>query len=220
MKNNRSLPTATAHSGCEGTAENSVESIAKAAEIGADIIEIDIRFTADGKPVLSHDVPAGGETTLEEAFIEISKHNKLLVNLDIKETTHLEAITPLAEKYSLTDRIFYTGIFESDVTAVKQKTPDVKYYLNRKLRPEIFQTKNYISSLCSKIKDLGAAGLNANYKRVTKKISDALHKNNLELSLWTVNNADDMKKVLLLEPDNITSRYPSELIRILSKKES
>ncbi len=220
MKKDSFLPTVTAHSGCEGTAENSVQSIKKAAEIGADIVEIDIRFTTDGTPVLSHDAPVGGETTLEEAFEEISKYKNLLVNLDIKETTYLEAITPLAEKFSLTDRIFCTGIFESDVTAVKAKTPYIKYYLNKDLRRSIFQTKGYIQNICRNIKKLGALGLNAYYGKVTDKLASELHKNGLELSLWTVNKTEDMEKVLLLEPDNITSRHPSELIRILSKKES
>src|SRR5688500_4703302 len=36
--------------------ENSLEGIVKAAELGADAVEIDVRPTSDGVPVLNHDV--------------------------------------------------------------------------------------------------------------------------------------------------------------------
>ena len=218
MKNFK-LPTVTAHSGCEGTAENSVESIRKAAEVGADIIEIDIRFASDGTPVLSHDAPRGKEVTLDAAFEVIAEYPSLKVNLDIKETTHLEEITPLAKKHGVTDRIFYTGIFAKDVPAVKAKTPDMKYYLNYNLPPSVFQTRLFISHLCKKIKKLGAAGLNANHILITERLCKAVLSEGLELSLWTVNKAEDMKRALKLKPDNITTRCPSDMIKILKEKE-
>ena len=37
------------------TKPNSIESISAGFDMGADITEIDIRFTSDGVPVLSHD---------------------------------------------------------------------------------------------------------------------------------------------------------------------
>jgi glycerophosphoryl diester phosphodiesterase len=45
-----------AHRTCPKHApENSLEGIAKAAELGADAVEIDVRLTSDGVPVLNHD---------------------------------------------------------------------------------------------------------------------------------------------------------------------
>lgn len=213
------LPTVTAHSGCEGTADNSVDSIRKAAEVNADIIEIDIRFAKDGTPVLSHDTPKGNEVTLDTAFSVITEYPSLRVNLDIKETTHLENIPPIAEKYALSDRIFYTGIFERDVPAVKEKTPGVKYYLNYNLPPAFLQTALFNTYLCRKIKNLGAAGLNANYRCASFRLCRAVRREGLELSVWTVNKTEDMPRVLNLRPDNITSRIPSQIIKIIKNKE-
>lgn len=218
MKNCK-LPTVTAHSGCEGTADNSVDSIRKAAEVNADIIEIDIRFAKDGTPVLSHDTPKGSEVTLDTAFSVIAEYPSLRVNLDIKETTYLENIPPLAEKYSLTDRIFYTGIFERDVPAVKEKTPEVKYYLNYGLPPAFLQITPFNAHLCKKIKMLGAAGLNVSYRNVSLSLSRAVRRAGLEFSLWTVNKTEDMPRVLRLKPDNITSRIPSQIIKFIKDKE-
>ena len=44
----------TAHSGCEGTPDNSMESIRKGIELGADCIEIDIRMDPHGEQRLTH----------------------------------------------------------------------------------------------------------------------------------------------------------------------
>jgi len=48
-------PLITAHSGCNDTPQNSVESVLAGADWGADINEIDVRATLDGIPILWHD---------------------------------------------------------------------------------------------------------------------------------------------------------------------
>lgn len=220
MTNNSKMPiTVTAHSGCENTKENSIESVKTAFLSGADITEVDIRYDKNGVPVLSHDEPKGNETTLEEAFSVIEKKNNLRVNLDIKDTSHLENIPPLAEKYSLTDRIFYTGIFEKDIPTVKEKTPDVPYLLNMQIAPKKAQTEEYLCSVAETIKRCGATGLNAHYKNVTKKLVDFLHNEELSVSLWTVNKKFSMRRILRLSPDNITTKKPSELLKIINRSE-
>src|SRR5690606_2786837 len=45
-----------AHRGASAYApENSLEAFVKAAEMGSDLVEIDVRLTADGVPVVTHD---------------------------------------------------------------------------------------------------------------------------------------------------------------------
>ncbi|RKX73535.1 MAG: hypothetical protein DRP70_13195 [Spirochaetes bacterium] len=46
----------TAHTGCNGTPQNTVESVLAGAEWGADLNEIDVRATSDGVPILWHEV--------------------------------------------------------------------------------------------------------------------------------------------------------------------
>ena len=43
--------TITAHTGCEGTPDNSLDSIRAGVAAGADIVEIDLHFLPDGTPV-------------------------------------------------------------------------------------------------------------------------------------------------------------------------
>lgn len=209
--------TITGHSGCEKTEPNSVESIIKAYESGADITEVDVRFTKDGVPVLSHDADGKNAVTLDEAFAAAENLGEMKLNLDIKETSYLCNIMPLAEKYSLTDRIFCTGIFEKDTSEMKKQLPDCTYYLNMGIRPAWRQNNAYFEKLCSTIKENGAVGLNCHHRNVTKRLVSYLHRNGILVSLWTVDKKKDMKRVISLHPDNITTRYPSELKKMISE---
>ena len=218
LQNLRSQPitlsenfTYTAHTGCVGTPDNSLEAIEMGAKHGADIVEFDLYFTKDDEPVLSHDKPVGNEITLDHAFKKISEYEGLKVNVDLKSYSSLEKVVECAEKYGIKDRIFFTGIFLKDVEAVKKACPDIEYYLNYEIDKESKQTEEYLNSLVETVKESGAVGINCNYKNVTEKMVKAFRENGLLVSVWTVNDEKDMYKVLQLQPDNITTRNPDIL---------
>ncbi len=201
--------TITAHTGCERTPANSIESISAGAASGADIVEFDIRFDKNNMPVLSHDKPKGGEVTLEQAFKKLSEYENLRANIDIKCTENIKEIQNLAEKYNLLDRVFYTGVFEHFVEAVKKDSPKIPYYLNIRdvIKPKK-QSQEYLQSLVKVVKDNGAVGINFNYKNASKKLVDAFHENGFLVSIWTVNRPWKFVRIMKMSPDNITTKKP------------
>ena len=55
----------TAHSGCDGTPENSLEFLRTALQSEADAVEVDVRKNGEGKLILSHDeTQEGGHGTV------------------------------------------------------------------------------------------------------------------------------------------------------------
>lgn len=210
--------TITAHTGCEGTADNSLEAIQKGYESGADIVEFDVNFTADGEPVLAHDNAENDSVKLKDAFELVAKCEGLRVNVDCKATDNLRAIAETAQACGILDRIFYTGIEEKDVEAVRMQTPDIVYYLNADIIKSKKNDEDYIRSLVKLTKDSGAAGLNINFGGVSKKMTDIFREEGLEVSVWTVNKQFDMHKVLALGCDNITTRQPNKLKEIINSK--
>lgn len=202
--------TLTAHTGNENTADNSVASIESAAANGADIVELDVMFTRINKrAVMRHSRPVPKNCpTLKEGF-EAIKKTELLVNLDIKDTSHLDAAIALADEMGLKERCFFTGIFEKDVPTVKQQCPGVKYYLNIDLDKKKADDDAWIDSIISMLKRTGAAGMNSWYGGVEKKMCDRIHEAGFEVSVWTVNEFEDYKKYAEMGVDNITTRHPS-----------
>ena len=125
--------TVTAHTGCEGTADNSIEAIERGYLSGADIVEFDVHFNSKGEPVLAHDYAADDSVKLKDAFDLIAKYDDLRVNVDCKTVDNLKAIVATAEECGVKDRIFYTGIEVKNVKTVQADTPKIKYYLNTKV---------------------------------------------------------------------------------------
>ncbi len=209
--------TYTAHTGCMKTKQNSLESIEKGYENGAHIVEFDLNFNKNGEPVLSHDEPIGGEVTLEQAFEKVSTYENLRVNVDVKKDIYIEKVKPLAEKYGIADRIFFTGIHDGFVK--KASETGIDYYLNVGVEKPGKQTEEYLMSLVEKVKNAGAIGINFNKRGSSKRLVEVFHNNGLLVSIWTVDRKRKMKKVLSFSPDNITTRKPDKLRKIISKND-
>ena len=207
--------TLTAHTGCEGTKDNSLDAITVAFVAGADIVEFDLSFDENGIAVLSHDKPQGNVFTLEQAFELLVLYKQLKVNIDVKMTDDLKQVADLAEKYGLRDRIFFTGIIPDFVDAVKTAVPEIPYYLNKDIEFTRKNDEEYINGLINEVNEAGAIGLNVNYRNCTRTLVEMLHNNNLKASVWTVNNRFDMKKALKLGADNITTRKPTEYKKLI-----
>ena len=107
------FPYITAHSGCEGTPQDQLDTVEIALELGADIIEMDIRRAQDHVLRISHDAldPEGyaQKPTLEEVFRRI-KDTDLKINCDVKEEATLWDIFRMADEYGIgKDRLILSG---------------------------------------------------------------------------------------------------------------
>lgn len=120
-----------AHAGCEGTSDISVNSLVKAVETGADIVEVDIHRTKDGFFVVGHNDTIGElmiaentcrqlkdaypETiTLKEA-LEYLADKEILLNIDYKiYDCYKEIAEEIAENKFPFERIILTGMKEGD----------------------------------------------------------------------------------------------------------
>ena len=210
-------PSVTWHAGAMKTAPNTLESIEVAIKNNADIVEIDVTFRPDGTPVIIHSsAPAENEGILFEDAIKLLSSCNCKVNLDLKSTANLPAVDEIINEYSMMNRVFYTGVFESWVETVKSNSK-IPYYLNYSVSRKESKKEDAAQAVADKAKALGVIGINANFRKVRKQFSDVMHKNGLEVSLWTANKKREMKKVIKANPDNITTKRPDLLTKLLSK---
>lgn len=209
--------TVTAHTGAFDTPENSMESVQAAIENNAQIIEIDIRQRPDKTLVISHDIVVMNNegTPLADVFA-LLQQDDCLINLDIKETRTLDPLHDLLVEYNLLSRAFLTGIDQMNVNAVKESScADMDYYLNcQPSRIKIF-TDDYKVKIIDLLKETGAVGINCNYKYACATLSNLLHENGYKLSVWTVNTKFEMKRMLVTQPDNITTKEYGKLMSVI-----
>ena len=209
--------TYTAHTGCMGTDNNSIDSIEYGVANGAHIVEFDLNFTKSGEPVLAHDSPKGGEVTLDEAFKKISEYDDIKANVDIKNTDNLPIVLQLAEKHGITDRIFFTGVTDEFLDAVQKFSNNVPYFLNVNVKSQNKHNDEYLLSLVNKVKQSGAVGINFNKNNASAELVESFHSNGLLVSIWTVDDEYNMARILSYKPDNITTRKPDKLKDLISE---
>lgn len=209
--------TVTAHTGCLGTAPNTVDSMKKGVEAGADIVEFDLRFDKNGEPVLSHDSPSADAVHLKEAFKFLSEHKNTRANIDVKDTAHIEKVSEYAKEYGVLRQIFFTGIFAKDVSSVERFCPQIPYYLNYSVNSNGNRDMAYVSHIIEIVENCGAIGINMHYRGASKQLVEAFHDAGLLVSLWTVNSRCELYRTLSLSPDNITTKRPERLCGILEK---
>lgn len=213
--------TITAHTGAYNTQMNSIDFVRAAVDNGADVIELDIRQRPDRTVVMSHDIVVTNNdgVPLQEAF-DLLQDTDIKINLDIKETRVLDAMYELLLEYSLVQQSFLTGIETVNVKAVKESAcKDMDYYLNyMPSRPKVFFDE-YREKLIGLLEETGAIGINCNYKFANSQLSNLLHKKGYKLSVWTVDKQRTAKKMLVIKPDNITTKNPDMINEMIENWE-
>lgn len=198
--------TVTWHAGAMDTPDNSIESIEEAVRVDSDIIEIDVTSRRDGTPVIAHrEWDEDNDAVLFEDALNTAKPGRCLLNLDIKNPAHIDRIVETVKKTGMMDRVFYTGIEERFIPAVKGG--EIKYYLNYNAGKDK-ENDVFLSALCDKIKELGAIGLNSCYDGLTPYTVRFVQSKGLLVSAWTVNDAETARCLFEAGVDNITSRRP------------
>ena len=75
----------TAHSGADGTKENSLEFVKYAMQTGADALEVDVRMGENGILILSHDKTDEDAARLADVFRMMRERPQMRINCDLKE---------------------------------------------------------------------------------------------------------------------------------------
>lgn len=232
--------TITAHRGASAYApENTISAMNKAIEMNSDFSELDVQETADGVIILLHDNTlertAGvnkniwelnyddlsdyevgawfdekykGEAipTLQEV-VEMVK-GKMKINIELKTNGHEKQLADLTVKVVKenkfeTDCIFTSFDF-SQADRVKEIDPSLK--------------AGYIFSTFPENVDVFKSGidvLSVHYKLVDESFMEKANANKKEVHVWTVNEEDEMKRMIDLGVASIITNYPDRLANVI-----
>ncbi len=210
--------------------ENTMLAFEKAIEQGCDMIEIDIHATKDGELAVIHDetldrttnrkgricdftfeelrtVDAGeGQRipSLQQVIDLVSGKVGLVVEL--KEPGLERRIVEHLSKSSITDQIIVTSFFHSAVHQVKSLFPQV--------RTAVITYSQPIDTNRLAI-DARADALWIFRRYVTEEMVASAHQAGLELYVWYVNDAEEMRRIARLGVDGILTGRPDTLREIL-----
>lgn len=197
----------TAHGGALGTGRNSKIYFENISTFKADAIEVDVHRRG-GLLYLSH-LPAPfsykKKITLAQAFA-FARKNNVKINCDLKGKGLVADVIKLAKEMEVTDLLIFTGsvrLTDSEVLT------EGEAWVNR-IKGLPYKTKNVekIKKALDDTKNPHFAGLNINKMYATDSFLAACKKYDVKLSIFTVDSYKELKRLVPMEPANITTNYP------------
>lgn len=255
-----SRPLVFAHRGGGGLfPENTLEAFKYSAEMGVDVLELDVHSTADGALVVMHDAsvdrttngsgrvnqmtlaevkkldagylftPDGGKTfpyrgkgitipTLQEIFDSFPAMN---FNVEPKQTepSIVKPMCAMIRARNMTDKVIVGSFRQAAIDEFRAECTEVataatpsevseflalyKIGLGESYSPpmQVLQIPERVGSL----------------QVVSKEFIETAKKLNLKVHVWTINETEDMKRLLDLKVDGIMTDYPDRLLSLLGK---
>ncbi len=218
--------------------ENSIEGIRKAAALGADVVEVDVRLTSDGVPVLLHDpfvvrttgVPiplplrllpsrvvrrlrlrGGAEAipTLADALDALP--GRLVVAVDLKDDSAADAALAEVRRQGKEDRVLFWSR-SVDVTArIASAAPGVECALLRDAR-EPADVRRFLGDAAA----AGARAISAHEDVLSPAFLEDAHAVGLLVYSW-VRAVERHEEKLALGLDGVVTDWPAHARRILGE---
>ncbi|MEU8431633.1 glycerophosphodiester phosphodiesterase [Streptomyces sp. NPDC029216] len=197
--------------------ENTLASIASAFARGADAVEIDVRLTRDGVPVLLHDetlerlwghdvrldavtapqlkeLAGGGIPTLREALTAAGA-GRLMIDLPGATFEAVRTVVDLVRECGARDRTAYCA-GPNTMLAVRAADPGA----------EIALTWTTLSPPRRVLIDaVSPRWLNYRFGLVSRELTDALHRDGLLVSAWTADTKRSMRALIRAGVDSVTT---------------
>ena len=169
----------TAHSGSDGTPDNSLACVEYALSTAADAFEVDVRRLADGTLALGHDAADHTAPTLREVLALAAAKPGVRINCDLKERGLEPDVAALAAECGMSGRLIFSGSVDVNIFAahpelhdcaevylnIEEYVPDL--YLNYRNIPDFELTAaEIITKVC---REHGIATVNMNQVLITRQ---------------------------------------------------
>ncbi len=222
------------HRGCAGLEpENTIRAFKKAIDLGVDLIEFDVRMTKDKKLVVIHDEKVDRTTNGQgyvrdfsfkeirklnagknekipsfEETLDLLKTEKPIIVIEIKESDTVKKILNIIKKGGLENKVLIVSFWHNALKKIKEINPRIKTGILLVGRP---------CNLISVVKAAKADFFCSRHNFIDKEVVKGCRKNGFKINVWTVNEFKDIKKMIKLGVDIISSDYPDRVIKELKK---
>lgn len=210
----------TAHSGSDGTPENSLAFVEEMLAGDIQSIEVDVRRSKKGKLYLSHDKVESWRDVksifmLEELFKYLADRNiNIMVNCDLKEPDIELNVKWLAEKWGVQEQVVYSGTVDPGHLTPWDR--EKVFYNIENCLPNIYPMgclkKAHFDVLLYFCKKYGLRTLNLHYEFCTDEWIEWCQANDIQLSVWTVNDRERINEFQEKGIYNVTTRKAKEYV--------
>jgi len=223
-------PIINGHRGASGLApENTLRSFERGIEIGVDRMELDVHLTRDGLAAVIHDdsldrttdgtgLVAGmtmaeiqkfdagkGERVPELAeVLELIKGRSQL-QIEIKSDGLERRVIDVVRDFNMVSSVWVSSFNVDIVARVRALAGDFNVSIICEEPPESLDA----AMACK------ASSLDVHFAHADRALLELLRNAGLDLGVWTVDEPEDMKRMIELGPLFITTNRPDRLVKLL-----
>lgn len=218
-----------AHRGGVGLGpENTLATFGEALALGVDAIELDIHQSRDGHLMVIHDLTLErtydatgrvdrmtlaelrkvGVPTLQDVINLVDGRCRLFVEVkQPKDGTYHKGIEArllkVLEENELTDTTVVISFYENTLRRLHELSPQLT-------TGYLYRHPGYTLSAAKK--ELGVKYVGPHYLQATDSFIQEAHKLGLKVGPWTVNEPEDMQRLIKANCDAITTNHPDKLL--------
>lgn len=240
-------PLIIAHRGAsEFLPDNTIAAFDQAIADKADMLELDVRKTADGKLVLFHDwyLPVARRGRRESSVTRLVSHTsaeeiqayceqrgfdlahmdevlerygrQIILNIELKAGGYEKELLELIDEHQLLDQVLLSSFFPWVLKRIQNLNPGIK--TGWILGQEQIIYFNRLARALAKnlFGPIGADSAHLHYEIVTPEILRFFHARGAPVYAWTVNDPEQMESLARLGVDGIITNRPGRLHALLT----
>lgn len=232
----RAGPLVISHAGCAGHApENTLAGVRTALELGADAIEVDVQASADGAPVLMHDLTLDrttdgsgdlGSLTLEQLqaldvggepvptfaqTLETARGRALLV-AEIKRPECEGALADVIRAANALNDVMVWSFLPPALEAMRRAEPRIPCSLL--IAPQSMGDWPSMRELALR---LGVQAVSVFHLSLDADVLAQARRSGLTVYAWTADTDSDIQRLLDLDADGIVTNYPDRALPLLGR---
>lgn len=212
----------TAHSGCDGTPDNSLAFVRHALAIAPDAFEVDVHRRSDGVLVIGHDTDETARyvdcPTLSEVFALLREKPPVGINCDLKDAGLEQAVialhaaeapqNPLLLSGTVSDKLLREkpALFAQATVLLNAELGEEGDAFYHRLAENPQQVAEAAEAAARACKDCGAKVVNVNYNACTEAFLRIMDGHGLGASVWTPNDVETARFFAARGVFNITTR--------------
>lgn len=214
--------------------ENTLPAFELAIAQGADVVECDVRRTADGVLLLLHDATVdrttngsgplrdltaaqaraldagGGERMPELADVLALARGRVRVNVDLKEADIVDQALELVRVSGVEDGVTFISFLPEVWERLDELAPD---------SPVIHLVDSAAGLASLATRDFGgrlvATGVGAPHAIINEGIVDRMHRHGYGVFAWTVDDEDEMRRLIACDVNGIVTNRPAALAAVI-----
>jgi len=213
--------------------ENTIAAFERAATLGADYIELDVRFTADRALVVLHDPILGDGRILREVNeadlpqwlptlrAALGARGSSIINIEIKNRPNdpdydatfsiVEPVAQLVMDLGLADRVMVSCFDPGMLARLREVEPCIP-------RAQLLIEAQYRPGILASIAELGAVAVHPHDKMADEAFMREAKELGLQVNVWTIDDPQRQMELYDLGVNAICTSDPGRLLRLLGRQ--